>query len=66
MFSFLVKKEVNYENIKEFDSALKAINIFIMLSEWDKARKALKEIEYKEKSSLNLILDELDKLDDKE
>lgn len=66
MFGFLKKKEVNYEQVKAFDSALKAINIFILLSEWDKARKALEEIEYKEKESLNAILDELDKMDDKQ
>lgn len=66
MFGFFRTKVVNNENIKEFDGALRAINVFIMLSEWEKAKKALKEIEYKEKNSLNLILDELDKMDDKE
>ncbi|MFK7779894.1 MAG: PP2C family protein-serine/threonine phosphatase [Candidatus Gracilibacteria bacterium] len=66
MFGFLKKKEIDNNNIKAFDGALKAINIFIILSEWEKAKKALDEIEYKEKDSLNLILDELEKLDDKE
>lgn len=66
MFGFLKTKVVDNESIKEFDGAIRAINIFIMLSEWEKAKKALKEIEYKEKNSLNLILDELDKMDDKE
>jgi len=64
MFGFLKRKKVNTEEVKAFDSALKATNIFIMLSEWEKAKKALDEIEYKEKDSLNEILDKLDKLDD--
>jgi len=64
MFGFLKRKKVNTDDVKAFDSALKATNIFIMLSEWEKAKKALEEIEYKEKKSLNEILDKLDELDD--
>jgi hypothetical protein len=66
MFGFFKKKKVNYEQIKAFDGAVKAINIFIMLSEWEKAKKALEEIKYKEKESLNTILEKLDENDDKE
>jgi hypothetical protein len=66
MFSFFKKKKVDNEQIKAFDSAIKAINIFIVLSEWKKAKKALDEIEFKEKESLNLILSKLDEMDDKE
>jgi hypothetical protein len=37
-----------------------------LISEWERGKKALEEIEYKEKESLNEILDELDEMDDKE
>lgn len=66
MFSFFRKKKVDTEKVKVFDGAIKAIEIFIMLSEWEKAKKALKEIEYKEKDSLNVIIIKLDSIDDKE
>jgi hypothetical protein len=66
MFSFFRKKEVDNEQIKAFDGAIKAINIFILLSEWDKAKKALNEIEYKEKDSLNILLGKIDERDDKD
>lgn len=65
MFSFFRKKKVDWNKVKEFDGAVKAIKLFIVLSEWDKARKALKEIEYKEKDSLNQLLEDLDKTDDR-
>ncbi len=66
MWNFFKKKKVDNEKIKEFDSALKAINIFVVLSEWSKAKKWLEEIEYKEKESLNAVLKDLDTLDDKD
>lgn len=66
MFGFLKNKKVDGDNVKQFDSALKAIEIFIMLSEWEKWKKALKEIEYKEKDSLSIVLDKIDQMDDKE
>lgn len=66
MFGFFKKKKVDNEQIRAFDGAIKAINVFIMLSEWEKAKKALEEIEFKEKESLNNVLDELDQMDDKE
>lgn len=66
MFGFWKKKEINNEKIKEFDGAIQAIGIFIVLSEWEKARKALNEIEFKEKESLSIILSKLDRKDDKE
>ena len=65
MFGFSRRKKIDYSKINEFNGAVKAIDIFIMLSEWEKAKKALKEIEYKEKDSLTLILNRLDKMDDK-
>ncbi len=66
MFGLFKNKKVDTGNIKQFDSALKAIEIFIMLSEWEKWKKALKEIEYKEKDSLAIILDKIDQKDDKD
>jgi hypothetical protein len=63
---FFKKKEINSNSIKAFNGAIKAIEIFILLSEWTKAKKAIEEIEFKEKSSLNIILEEIDKLDDLE
>lgn len=66
MFGFFKKRKVETGNVKEFNSALKATELFIMLSEWEKAKKALKEIEFKEKESLSIVLDKIDQMDDKE
>ena len=66
MLNIFRSKKIDSEQVKAFDSAVKAINIFAMLYEWEKAKQALKEIEYKEKDSLNSILDKLDTMDDKE
>jgi hypothetical protein len=60
MFGLFKKKEVNTKSINVFNKALKAIGIFILLSEWDKAKKALDEIKYKEKDSLDIVLNKLD------
>ena len=59
MFGIFKKKEVNNNNIKQFDWAIKAIQIFMSLSEWQKAKKALQEIEDKERLSLNEIVQKL-------
>lgn len=66
MFGLFKNKNVDTGNIKQFDSALKAIEIFIMLSEWEKWKKALKEIEFKEKDSLSIVLEKIDQMDDKD
>jgi len=66
MFSLFKKKIFDSNKVREFNSAIKAVELFVMLSEWEKARQALKEIEYKEKDSLNIILEKIDKIDDKE
>jgi predicted nucleic acid-binding Zn-ribbon protein len=66
MFGFLKKKKVDTNSIEAFDSAIEAIEIFISLSEWDKARKALDEVETKEKESLDYIVDKLSKKTDNE
>jgi len=66
MFGFWKKKKVDNNSIEAFDSAIEAIEIFISLSEWEKATKALDEIENKEKESLDYILDKLDQKTDNE
>jgi len=55
-FSFFKKKEVHNENIKEFEWGIKAINVYIILSEWEKAKLAIKEIERKEQDNLDKLL----------
>jgi hypothetical protein len=62
---FFNKKKIDRKKIKQFDGAIKAVEIFIMLSEWKKARKALDEIKFKEKEILNKSLEKIDELDDK-
>jgi predicted nucleic acid-binding Zn-ribbon protein len=66
MFGFLKKKKVDTNSIEAFDSAIEAIKIFMSLSEWDKTRKALDEVETKEKESLDYIVDKLSKKTDNE
>ena len=66
MFGFWKKKKVDTDSIEAFDSAIKAIEIFMSLSEWNKANKALDEIETKEKESLDYIVDKLSKKTDRE
>lgn len=56
LFSFFRKKEVNSENIKEFEEAIKAIEIYLTLSEWQKARQAIYEVEDKEQEVLEKLL----------
>lgn len=64
MFNFLKKnKKVNANEIKEFDSAIKAIEIFIALSDWPNAKRAIDEIISKEKDALNKFLEKLDNED---
>lgn len=58
MFDFLKKKKkIDTNKIKEFDQAIKAIEVFIALSEWWNAKKAIEEILYKEKEALNVFLE---------
>lgn len=66
-FSKLFKrKKIDTTSIKEFDSAVNAINIFIAISEWEKAKSALTEVRYKEKDSLNKLIEIIEKEDDEE
>jgi len=64
MFGFWKKKEVDLKSIKEFNGWIKAIKVFMVLSEWDKAKKALNEIRMKEKESLNDLMTKLDESND--
>lgn len=58
MFNFFKKKKkIDANEVKAFDSAIKAINTFIALSEWWNAKKAIEEILYKEKEALNNFLE---------
>jgi len=60
MFNFFnKKKKINAEEIKAFDWAIKAIEIYIALSEWSKAKKAIDEIKVKEKESLTSLLEKI-------
>ncbi len=56
MFSFWKRKEVDSSKIKNYKDALEAIHIFMLLSEWKKARHALDEIKLKEKESFDELL----------
>lgn len=55
MFSFFNKKakKVDTKSIKSFTEAMGAIKVFILLSEWEKAGKALQEIKVKEQEKLD-------------
>ncbi len=66
MLGFWNNKKVDGNSVEAFDSALKAIGIFITLSEWKKARKAIAEIWSKEKESLDYILEKLENKTDNE
>ncbi|MDD3144722.1 MAG: PP2C family protein-serine/threonine phosphatase [Candidatus Gracilibacteria bacterium] len=58
MFDFLKKKKkIDTNEVKAFDSAVKAIEVFIALSEWGNAKKAIEEILYKETEALNKFLE---------
>ncbi len=52
MFNIFKKKKINTQAVKSFNEVVKTIDIFIRLSEWEKARMALAEIRNKEKKSL--------------
>jgi hypothetical protein len=50
MFGFLFsKKKVDAEKVQAFKDALEAINIFILISEWERAKDSILEIEKKER-----------------
>lgn len=61
MFSFLnKKKKVDPNQVKAFDSAVRAIEVFIALSDWPNAKRAIDEILYKEKEALNRFLEKFE------
>ncbi|MCP4523430.1 MAG: serine/threonine-protein phosphatase [Candidatus Gracilibacteria bacterium] len=55
MLGFGKQKKVEEAQIKGFKDAIKAIEVFILLSEWEKAKAALEEIKGKEKSSFDAL-----------
>lgn len=60
MFGFSKKiKNVNNAEVKAFDWAVRAIEIYIALSEWAKAKKAIEEIMIKEKESLTNYIEKV-------
>lgn len=63
MFGFKKQKKINEAEIRGYKDALEAINIFMLLSEWKKARKALEEIKIKEKHSYDELLEKIDQDD---
>ena len=64
MFGFLnKKKKVDEANVRDFDSSVMAIKIYIALSNWDKARRAIHEIIQKEKDSLHEYLLKIEEKD---
>ncbi len=64
MFGFSKhKKEVDSSKIKSYKDALEAIHIFMLLSEWQKARHALEEIKLKEKKSFDELLEKINQDD---
>lgn len=63
MFGFWKKKEVDWSKIKNYKDALEAIHIFMLLSEWKKARHALDEIRLKEKKSFDELLEKINQDD---
>lgn len=61
MFDFLKKnKKVDTKQVRAFDSAIKAIEIFIALSDWPNAKRAIDEISYKEREALNRFLEKME------
>lgn len=59
MFWFF-KKKVNEDEIKAFSWAIQAINVYIALSDWEKARAWAMEVLEKEKESLKNYIENLD------
>lgn len=65
MFRLFKKKKVNTQKIRDFNEAVNAINVFILLSEWEKARHSLTEVRVKEKESFDMLMEKINKEDDK-
>lgn len=62
MFNFFYKnKKIHANQIKEFEWAIKAINVYIALSEWNNAKKGIEEILKKEKESLDELIEIINK-----
>lgn len=57
---FWGKKQINEEQIKNFNDGIYAIKTYIFTWEWDKAYKAISEIRSKEKKGLEELLQKID------
>jgi serine phosphatase RsbU (regulator of sigma subunit) len=63
MFGFKKKTQVDETKIQSYKDAVEAVEIFMMLFEWEKSRNALFEIKSKEKSSLDQLVKKIDEED---
>gem|GEM_PF-2359549 len=59
LFKKKVKKEIDTTNINSLNKALKVIEEFIYFEEFDRADKAIEEIQYKENESFNMYIETL-------
>ena len=60
MFNFFWYKKIDPENIKNYKEAIKVIKFFIATLEWEKTKKAIFEIQEKEKKSFDNLIEEID------
>ena len=58
MFDFFKKnkKVINTLDVKEFNSAIKAIKVFIAIYDWENGKNAIEEIRKKEKDAYEMII----------
>jgi hypothetical protein len=65
MFGLFKKnKNINTDEVKSFDIAIKTIKEYLQLFNWGNATKALDEISYKEKKSFNNLMKNLEAKND--
>lgn len=62
MFGFFWKKKVEVEKVKDYKHAIKAIKVFSILNEWNKAFSSIKEIRNKEDEDYRHLIEEIDKI----
>jgi inorganic triphosphatase YgiF len=63
MFGFKKKTQVDETKIQSYKDAVEAVEIFMQIYEWEKAKNALFEIKSKEKSSLDHLIEKIDEED---
>jgi len=62
MFGFFIKKKVDLEKVRDYKQAIKAINIFAILNEWNNAYASINEVRTKEENDYKHLVDEIDKV----